>query len=228
MVEHRPLVGVLMLDTRFPRFPGDVGDPRSFAGRSLHRRVPRATVARIVAGEPPSAPLVDAFVAAGRALVADGAEVVVTSCGFLHAVQGTLARALPVPVATSALVLLETLHARHGARGPIGVLTFDARALGPVHLGAAAALPLVVEGLERSAHFHRVIAGDLPVADRAAMERDAVRAARRLARRAPAAVVLECTNLSPFRAAIAAALGGAPVFDLHDAIAALGGAVRGP
>ena len=221
MVEHRPVVGVLMLDTRFPRFLGDVGNPASIDGPSRHRRVPRATVARVVGAAPVSDELFAAFVAAGHALVADGASLIVTSCGFLHAVQDALAAALPVPVATSSLVLLPGVHARHGGDGPIGVLTFDARELGPAHLGAARALPLVVRGLEGSAHFHPVIAGDRPEADRAAMERDACDAARSLARHSPGAVVLECTNLSPYRDAIADALGGVPVYDLHDAIDAL-------
>ena len=227
MVDHRPTVGVLMLDTRFPRFPGDIGDPASIAGPSLHRRVPRATVERVVGDAPVPAALLDAFVAAGRELVADGAELIVTSCGFLHAAQATLARALPVPVATSALVLLPAVHARYGDRGPVGVLTFDARALAAVHLGPAAELPLVVQGMERSRHFHAVIAEDRPEAERAAMEADAVEAARALARRGPSAVVLECTNLSPYRDAIADALGNVPLFDLHDAIDALASALPG-
>jgi len=221
MVDHRPVVGVLMLETRFPRFPGDIGNPVSIRGPSRYRRVSRATVERIVAPEPVSAPLYDAFVTAGHALVDDGATLIVTSCGFLHAVQEPLARALPVPVATSALVLLPGVHARHGGVGPIAVLTFDARVLGDAHLGAARNLPLVVRGMERSTYFHAVIAEDRAVADRAMMERDAVDAARVLARANPAAVVLECTNLSPYRAAIGDALGGVPVYDLHDAIDAL-------
>ena len=221
MVDHPPVVGVLMLDTRFPRFPGDIGNPASIAGPSRYRRVPRATVGRVVGARAVSASLLAAFVAAGHELVADGATLIVTSCGFLHAAQDALAHALPVPVATSSLVLLPRVHARYGGGGPIGVLTFDARALGPVHLGAARALPLVVQGMEDSAYFHAMIAEDRPDADRAGLERDAIRAARTLATRSPAAVVLECTNLSPYRNAIADALGGVPVFDLHDAIAAL-------
>ena len=217
-----------MLDTRFPRFPGDIGNPSSLPWPTLHRRVPRATVGRIVRAGPLPAALLARFVAAGEALVEAGAELVVTSCGFLHVAQAALARALPVPVASSALVLLPLVHALHGARGPIGVLTFDARALDAARLGpGAAGLPLVVQGLEDSAHFYEAIAGDLPNVDRDVMERDAVAAATRLASSKPVAVVLECTNLSPYRATIRAALGGVPVFDLHDAIACCAGALGG-
>jgi len=224
---ERPVVGVLMLDTRFPRYPGDIGNLTAIPYPALYRRVPRATVRRVACAEPLPPELLEIFVTNARALLADGAELVVTSCGFLHAEQAALARALTVPVVTSALVLLPLVYALHGARGPIGVLTFDANALGAAHLGVGRGLPLVVQGMERSAHFHRVIADDLESADREAMERDALAAARELARAGPAAVVLECTNLSPYRAAIRDALGGVAVFDLHDAIACCAGALRG-
>ena len=217
--ETPPTIGVLMLETRFPRFAGDIGDATSMPWPTRYRRVPTASVARVVRGEPVPAALVARFVAAGRELVADGAGLVTTSCGFLHAAQAPLEQALSVPVVTSSLTLLGDVHARHGDAGPIGILTFDARALGAVHLGAGAAVPTVVRGMERSRHFHRVIAADLPRADFAAMEADAVAAARELARERPGAVILECTNLSPYREAITAAIGGRPLFDLHDAIA---------
>lgn len=222
------VVGVLMLDTRFPRYPGDIGNPASITCRSLHRRVPLATVARIVATGPLSPELVARFVAAGHALIADGATLIVTSCGFLHAEQRTLASALSVPVVTSALVLLPLVRAIHGTRGPIGVLTFDEQALGHRHLGEARSASLVVEGLQSSSHFHAVISEDREVADRDRMEQDAVAAATRLARHRPAAVILECTNLAPYKGAIKVALDQVPVFDLHDAIACCTGALDEP
>jgi len=227
-----PTVGVLMLDTRFPRFPGDIGHPVSQPYRTLYRRVPRATVSRVVNRDPLPAALLEPFVEAGRELIAEGATLLVTSCGFLHAEQARLARSFDVPLATSALLLLPLVRALHGARGPIGVLTFDARVLGPTHLGVGADYPLVIRGMEDTAHFHPVIAEDRVTADRAAMARDAVEVARALAPAAPCAVVLECTNLSPYRDAIRRALGGVPVFDLHDAVAccasALGPAFDAP
>ena len=216
--ESPPVVGVLMLETRFPRFAGDIGGPGSLPYPTRHRAVPSASVGRVIDDAPLPPALLERFVVAGRELAAEGVSLLVTSCGFLHAAQETLARALPVPIITSSLVLLEQVHALHGGNGPVGILTFDARRLGARHLGAGARLRPVVQGMERSPHFHPVIAEDRVRADRGAMERDAIAAARQLARARPGAVVLECTNLSPYRAAIERALGGVPVFDLHDAI----------
>src|SRR4051812_37270232 len=81
----RPVLGLLALDTRFPRPPGDLGRDDAW-------RVP--VLRRVVDGAAPSAvvrPSVDAglesllpgFVAAARELERGGVRAVTTSCGFL-------------------------------------------------------------------------------------------------------------------------------------------------
>jgi len=63
--------------------------------------------------------------------------------------------------------------------------------------------------------LHRVIARDLTELDERAAEADVLAAGRTLHATCPdlGAVVLECTNLPPYRAALSAAL-GLPVHDL--------------
>lgn len=227
-----PIVGIMMLETRFQRFPGDIGHPESQAYPCLYRTVDTATVARVVTARPLPSALIERFVDAGHELIAEGAALLATSCGFLHGEQQRLADALGVPVVSSALVLLPLVQSLHGSNGPVGVLTFDAHALSTRHLGAAVSHPVVVEGLHPSAYFRRVVSEDLIEADAVRMREDALLAARALARHAPSAVVLECTNLSPWRGDIRDALGGVAVFDIHDAIAcchsALGGDAATP
>jgi hypothetical protein len=145
--------------------------------------------------------------------------VIATSCGFLGAAQAALAGAVGVPVVTSALVMLPAIRALTGGRGPVGILTFDSRRLAPVHFAGAFDPADPVAGLEGGQALFPTIAGDRPTLDPAAAQADALAAARRLAahRPRPAALVLECTNLSPYRRAIAAAT-GLPVFDVVQAI----------
>ena len=97
-----PFVGLLRLDTAFPRPVGDVGNPNTFDFPVRTAVVRGATAARVVRGGPdtPLAP----FVEAARALAHDGAVAIGTSCGFLAAHQRALADALPVPFAASALL----------------------------------------------------------------------------------------------------------------------------
>ena len=56
-------LGVLMLDTRFARFVGDIGNPQSYSEPVLFEVVRGATVDKIVPAKAP--PLLDDFVAAG-------------------------------------------------------------------------------------------------------------------------------------------------------------------
>jgi hypothetical protein len=194
-------LGVLMLQTRFPRLPGDVGHPGSFAMPVRHVVVPGATPRRIVPAADPA--LLAPFVAAARALVADGAAAITTSCGFLVRWQHELQAALPVPVWSSALLALPQLA------GP-GVLTVDATALTAADLRAAgAAAPVPVQGLAPGCHLQRTLLEDRPTLDPAQAEADTLAAARALLARAPQvdSIVLECTNLPPYADAVRRATG---------------------
>ncbi|KAA5606780.1 aspartate/glutamate racemase family protein [Roseospira marina] len=213
-------VGVIMLNTRFPRLPGDIGHPDTFEGRVLYRRVDRARVGAVVRSEAVEEPLVRDLIDAARALEAEGARVIATSCGFLGALQERLRAAVSVPVLSSALVLVPLLRAAYGPRGSLGVLTFDARALKPAHFGAMWDPDLLVEGLESSRTFYPAIAEDQPTLDAALAEGDAAMAAQRLRGRAGGrlgAVILECTNLGPYSRRIRMEA-DAPVFDLAMAV----------
>ncbi len=206
-------VGVIMLETRFPRPPGDIGNPETFGGRAIYEIVPGAVADRVVRAGAPDPALLAPFLAARDRLVAAGAGLVTTSCGFLARFQEALARDCPVPVVTSSLTALPTLAARYGH---IGVITIHAGRLTPDYLMAvAAAADTPVEGTESGREITPKLLGDATDLDLAAAERDVVEAGKRLQARVPdlAAVLLECTNMPPYRAALTGAL-GLPVFDI--------------
>lgn len=197
----QPFLGVLMLDTRFPRLPGDVGHPASFAMPVRHRVVAGATAWRVV--REPDPYLAQPFIEAGRSLVAEGARALTTSCGFLVQLQHVLQAALPVPVWSSSLLALPALERP-------GVLTVDAAALGAAHFLAAGADPATpVEGLLPSGHLQRVLLEDRSTLDPARAEAEVVACAQRLVQRHPEVreLVLECTNMPPYADAVAAATG---------------------
>src|SRR5689334_12079868 len=201
-------LGVLMLDTRFTRFVGDIGNPQSYVEPTLFEVVRGATVDKVVPAKAP--PLIEDFVAAGNRLIERGADAITTGCGFLVLNQAELAARLPVPVATSALLLIPTLLKLLPAGKRLGVLTFSARDLTPAHFVAAGApADLAVEGVAQDGVFQRAIyeqACDDSIPARGA---EVVAAARRLVARDPAtaAILFECTNFPPHRAAVQAAVG---------------------
>lgn len=194
-------LGVLMLDTRFPRGVGDIGNPATFDFPVCCKTVLGASPRRVVRERDPA--LLQPFIDAGRALVAEGASAITTSCGFLVLFQKELQAALPVPVWTSSLLLLKDLpHA--------GVVTVDAASLGADHLRSAGAdADTPVEGLTTDSAFQRTLLHDLPTLDTHDALLQVVGAAQRLLARHPVLtdIVLECTNMPPYADAVRRATG---------------------
>lgn len=213
-----PAIGILMLESRFPRPPGDIGNPATWPFPVLYARVPQASPERVVRRRAEG--LLPAFVAAGRGLVAQGAAGIVTSCGFLVTEQRALAEALGVPVASSALLQHGLIERTLPPRQRCGVLSIAASSLTPAHL-AAAGIPAdtPIGTTEGGAAFTRAILGDAATLDIEAARRDVVEAARRLIARHPdtGAVLLECTNMAPYGPDVRAAT-GLPVHSVVDLV----------
>src|SRR5262245_37091298 len=107
----KPL-GILMLDTRFPRIVGDVGNAASFDFPVIFRTRRGMGPADAVAAHPDRPRVLAALADNAEKLAAAGAAGIGTSCGFLALYQDELAAASPVPVATSALLLIARLKGR--------------------------------------------------------------------------------------------------------------------
>ncbi|NND18155.1 MAG: aspartate/glutamate racemase family protein, partial [Silicimonas sp.] len=91
-------VGILMLEARFPRIPGDMGHAGTWDFPELYRVVRDASPDRVVRRGAEG--LLPEFIAAAKALVADGADGITTNCGFLSLFQTQLSEAVDVPVMT--------------------------------------------------------------------------------------------------------------------------------
>lgn len=209
----RPFLGILMLESRFPRPVGDIGHPASFPVPTRRLVVSGATAPKVVqdAAALAASGLLGAFIEGARRLEREGAAAITTSCGFLVLFQRQLQDAVRVPVATSSLLLLPGLLQAHPQ---VGVLTISAQRLGPEYLRAAGVPPhrmadVAVRGVDPAGHFARVILGDRPAMDFALAAADVVRAAGELRRTAPGleALVLECTNMPPYAREIEQATG---------------------
>jgi Asp/Glu/hydantoin racemase len=220
-------LGILMLDARFPRIEGDMGNALTWPFPVLYRVVKGATPSRVVLQG--AAGLLDDFIDAARDLVDQGAEAITTNCGFLSLFQAELAAAVRVPVATSSLLQVPWVQAMLPPGQRVGVLTVSAATLTPQHLRAAGVPPdTPVAGTEDGVEFFRVlIRADKPDLDIALAEADILQAGRSLlADHADiGAIVLECTNMPPYAAALREAA-GVPVFDVYSMIAWLHAGLR--
>lgn len=197
-------IGVIMLNTRFPRLPGDIGNPDSFECPVIYKTVGSARVDSVVTGQNVDPHLAQDILSAAKSLQARNAQIILTSCGFLGNLQGELEAVVSVPVISSALIQIQQLRQSLGPDAKIGVLTFDSGKLSPHHFAGHFDDNIVIEGIETGVELHRVIANDLPDLDMELAETDAIAATRRLMSRQPEiqSIVLECTNLSPYRDAI--------------------------
>lgn len=212
-------LGILMLEARFPRILGDMGNGLTWNFPVLFRVVRGASPTRVV--EQGAAGLLDTFIDAARDLVDLGAEGITTNCGFLSLFQRELAEAVQVPVATSSLMQVPWVQAILPPGQRVGVITVNKAGVTPRHLEAAGVpLDVPMEGTEGGREFFRVLIraekNDLDV-DLA--RQDILDAAARLVSAHPkvGAIVLECTNMPPYAAAVAEAT-GLPVHDIYSMI----------
>src|SRR5437660_8374657 len=95
-------LGILMLEAKFPRIPGDMGNAQTWPFPVLYKVVKGASPRRVVIER--ASGLFPAFLDGARELVDLGAEAITTNCGFLSIYQAELARQIAVPVATSSLM----------------------------------------------------------------------------------------------------------------------------
>jgi hypothetical protein len=183
---------------------------------------------RVVAGASPervvlhgARGLLPDFIAAAQELVQLGAEAITTNCGFLSLFQKEIAGAAGVPVATSSLMQVPWVQATLPPGKRVGLVTVSGATLTPAHLEAAGVpLDTPVVGTENGKEFFRVlIKGEKDDMDIALAEADVVGAGRTLVERNPdvGAIVLECTNMPPYAAALQAAV-GVPVYDIYSMI----------
>jgi Asp/Glu/hydantoin racemase len=206
-------VGILSVNTRFRRFPGDVGHAGTWPFPVQYRIVPDAVPTRMTQLHEHS--LLDGFKAAAQELVQAGVDGIATTCGFLSLYQQALADACRVPVAASALLQVPMVQRLLPAGRRVGILTYDAAALTGDYLtraGVPADTP--VAGMPPDSAFVQAIKTGDDRVPYAVLRDEVLATTQRLLAAHPdvGALVLECTNLPPFSADLYETF-GLPVFD---------------
>jgi hypothetical protein len=212
-------LGILMLEARFPRIPGDMGNGTTWPFPVLYRVVSGASPEKVVLNG--AAGLLPDFIDAAKDLVRLGAEAITTNCGFLSLFQKEIAAAVGVPVATSSLMQVPWVQATLPPGKRVGLVTVSGSTLTPAHLeGAGVPLDTPLVGTEHGKEFFRVlIKAEKDDMDVGLAERDVVEAGKQLVAKNPdvGAIVLECTNMPPYAAALQAEV-GLPVYDIYSMI----------
>jgi hypothetical protein len=208
-------VGILMLDTKWPRPPGDTGNALTWPFPVLYKVVPGAS-ARVVIHEQGKG-LGPAFLKAAEELVREGADGITTTGGFLAIFQKALAAHVNVPVASSSLMQVPLVQALLPPGKRVGVLSVQGNRITPEHWDAVGApRDTPVMGTEHGKEFTRVMLGDTVDMDYVQAERDILDAGETLLTRHPdvGAIVCENHNMGPYAAAMNAHL-GVPIFTVY-------------
>jgi hypothetical protein len=223
-------LGILMLDTTFPRIPGDVGNELSYDFPILMKTVRGVTVQRVVFEADPT--LLADFIDGARELEAAGVSAITSSCGLLSPLQDRVAQAVQIPVILSSLMQLPVVYM--STQGRVAILTANAHSLTDKVLRSAGIdtshIPLAIIGLQDVAAFRDPILQDGAELQRELIEAEILSLVNNLLLKYPdiASFVFECHNLAPYSRAVQAQT-GKPVFDIIDFASWIyGGIVKRP
>jgi len=209
-------IGILMLESKFPRIPGDMGNATTWDFPVLYKVVKSASPDAVV--RKADRGLLDLFITAAQELEREGVRAITTNCGFLAMFHNEMAAAVDVPVFTSSLMQVPLVHAMLKPNQKVGIITINSQTLSQKHLGAVGVdkVPHVIIGTEDEEEFTRAILDNEMQLDVEKSRADLVRVAAKLISENPdvGAIVLECTNMMPYAAAIQEEV-GLPVFDIY-------------
>lgn len=213
-------IGILMLDTIFPRLPGDIGNARSYPDIPVRYKIVKSVGSSRIMGKEPERETLRLFIDAAKELEQEGVKAITTSCGFLSAYQRELADAVQVPVFTSALMLAPLVRAMINRDKVIGILTERAWNMNENHFNKAGwssrDIPVRVTGMPEGSPFPAVFIDGAREAELAVLESCMEEMTRRHMREHPTtgALIFECTNFGPF-SRLVQEIAGVPVFGIN-------------
>ncbi len=225
-------IGILMLDTVFPRIPGDIGNARTFDFPVRYKIVKDAKTDRIM-GDQPDPELLNPFINAAQELEAEGVKAITTSCGFLAAFQKELADTINIPVFTSTLILVPLIRRMINKDQKIGIFTERAVHMNESHFNkvgwSSQDIPVEVTGMPEDSRFTALFIGNKYEEDREVLEECMEEMTARHMKTYPdtGAIVFECTNFGPFSRHVQD-IANVPVFGINQLVAYIESVVHVP
>ena len=208
-------VGILMLEAKFPRILGDMGNALTWPFPVHYKVVRDASPDQVVRHG--ASGLFGNFLNAANELVADGVDGITTNCGFLALFQDELSAALDVPVATSSLMQVPMVEQLLPRDKRVGILTISSATLTSKHLEkAGCAVDTPIGGTPENGEFTNAILNNQLTLDTDLARQENIAAAKQLVAAHPnlGAIVLECTNMVPYAGDIQRET-GLPVYSIY-------------
>jgi hypothetical protein len=206
-------IGIMLLETTPDRLEGSLAHPDTFAGNAKRETLQGIWVEQILSASPANTP---SFLEAARRLERDGADVLITNCGYSIVYQAAVQQDVKIPAALSSLMLLPLLDRLRAPGKKIGLLTYDAVKLTEAHLRAAWPLfepdAVAIGGLQGTKSWSDM-ARDDAVYDVDQIKSDITRVVDGLMKDDLQFLLVECAALCAFLPYLRS-ITGIPVFDI--------------
>jgi Asp/Glu/hydantoin racemase len=208
-------IGILILDAAYPCVPGNVGNACTFNFPVRYKVVKNASIDRLLNQRDPA--LLQPFIDAARELQTEGVKAITGACGFMALFQRQVADSVDIPVFLSSLLQVRFIHPMLPNGRKIGIISANSSVLTPEHfagVGITSDIPLVLAGMENQTEFRDAVLLEKGSLDSDQIQREVVDVAVEMVQKNPdiGAIILECSDLPPYAAAIQAAV-NRPVFD---------------
>jgi aspartate/glutamate racemase len=209
-------IGIIVLETYFPRLIGDMGYATTFNFPVAYRTVSGALPRKVVNGD---YSLLDNFITKARELEDMGVKAITTNCGYLARFQQELTCAVSIPVFTSSLIQVPLVSRMLSKDKKVGIIVADAKNIDDdvfKKVGwSSKDIDVVVCGMESSPEFVRVVLENARDANFTLLREEVYEVCCGLYKKCSelGAIVFECTDLPPYAQYIKKRL-KLPVFDI--------------
>ena len=189
---------VLQLDTKFPRIPGDVACRETFSENISLVRIKNAFVKNIVSSRPED----KQFVKFKTEVCVAKEKIITTSCGFTYYWQNKLNSLTQSEVITSALCCLNDQR-KIFDDNQILILTFDEKRIrNVINFGSVTPFKGHIGGLTNNDELYKAIRNDSDYFSFQLVQEEMSRMLEHhLKEKDIKLLILECTNMVPFKAA---------------------------
>ena len=187
-------IGILILDAAYPCVPGNVGNATTYPFPVRYKEIRGSSIERLLNERDPE--LLKPFIEGARELEAESVQI---------------------PVFLSSLLQVPFICRTLTSKQKVGIISANASVLTEEHfqnVGITKDMPIVLYGMEDQYEFRTSVLEEKGTMDSDLVEKEVVGVAERMVREHPevAAIVLECSDLPPYAAAVHEAT-GRPVFD---------------
>lgn len=205
------VLGIIVVKLDYPKLPGNVANACTFPYPVLYKEV-TFEIEQLFAGDPSIKNMV---IEAAQYLEAQGVRAIIGACGYFAHFQKDVANSVNIPVFMSSLCQLPIIKAGMRTDRKIAVFAADGSSLNNDLLTQVGSdnSQLIIQNVGDMESFAPIRWGHLEL-DNAKLTDDLCELACSLCKEYPEidAILLECSDLPPYAAAIQKAT-GLPVFD---------------